>query len=294
MEIRHFKTLKAIIEEGSFIKASKALNYAQSSVTSHIQTIEEFYGQPVFDRMNKQFVLNAFGEELYEHSLKLLNLYDQISNLRPESKTPSGKLSIGAPDSTIQYRLHPVLKKYKELYPEVSLVMKNAASEELRHALVNGTLDIALLLEHGNSMADLHTEELIEEPMSIVIPSDYPGDEINPDLDYTFLLTEKGCNYRKLFERFLSNTGIETDNVIETSNVEVIKQYVCCGMGISFLPTIIIQKEAEAGKLRRIPWNENKPVNLKVANHKDKWISPSIREFIRLIREEISNWKNCL
>jgi len=290
MEIRHFKTLKAIIEEGSFIKAAKVLNYAQSSVTSHIQAIEEFYAQPVFDRMNKRFVLNSFGKKLYKHSLKLLETYDLIMDLKSDSKIPSGQIRIGAPESTIQYRLYPILKQYKELYPDVRLIMSNASSSKMRSALSNGTLDIALLLEQKRSISDIHLEKLIEEPMSIVIPTDYPENNITPDLYHTLLYTEKGCSYRTIFENLISTQGIETDNIIETTNVEVIKQYIRCGMGISFLPTITVQKEIESGQIRHIPWNDENPVILQIAYHTNKWLSPAISEFIRLINEESKHW----
>ena len=71
MEIRHLLSFKEIVEQGSFIKAAQMLNYAQSSITSHVRVIEDFYGRPVFDRLGKRVVLNSFGEQLYRRGFAL-------------------------------------------------------------------------------------------------------------------------------------------------------------------------------------------------------------------------------
>ena len=85
MDIRHFQTFKTIVEEGSFIGAARALNYAQSSITSHVQVMEEYYEQPLFDRMGKKVVLNAFGVQVYEQIVPLLASYEGFMELLEEA-----------------------------------------------------------------------------------------------------------------------------------------------------------------------------------------------------------------
>jgi len=41
MEIRHLKTFKTIVELGGYTRAADYLGYAQSTVTGHIQAIEQ-------------------------------------------------------------------------------------------------------------------------------------------------------------------------------------------------------------------------------------------------------------
>ena len=95
MEIRQLVSFKEIVEQGSFSKAAQVLNYAQSSVTSHIRAIEEFYERPVFDRLGKRVVLNSFGEQLYHRVLPLLAGYDDLCALKQE---------VGEPGRTIAHR----------------------------------------------------------------------------------------------------------------------------------------------------------------------------------------------
>ena len=44
MEIRHLHTFLAIVDTGKFTKASEQLGYAQSTITSHIQILEDELG----------------------------------------------------------------------------------------------------------------------------------------------------------------------------------------------------------------------------------------------------------
>ena len=114
------------------------------------------------------------------------------------------------------------------------------------------------------------------------------------DLDslkgFSVLYTEEGCSYRGIFQTLLANADINADNIIETTSVEVIKRYVLCGIGISFLPFITVENEIESGSIRHIPWESDSPVILQLAYHKDKWIKPAMAEFTRMIKEEAAGW----
>lgn len=290
MEIRNFLTFKAIVEQGSFVKAARTLHYAQSSVTSHIKALEDYYGQPVFDRIGKSVVLNTFGQLVYKHASVLLAAYDDVLALKDETGDPMGRLRIGAPESTLLYRLAPVLRRYKELHPQVELVMENATCPQMRLALRSGELDMGILLEQVGNEPDLERLLLFEEPMSIVMPKEYPGDDLSSENSYTILYTEAGCSYRAIFQRLLEERGVGTDNVIETASLEVIKQYILCGMGVSFLPTVVVQKELAAGELKHVPWQTLDPVVIQIVRHKDKWISPAMAAFTRILQEEARRW----
>ena len=290
MEIRHFKTLRAIVEKGSFIRASETLHYAQSSVTSHIRAIEEYYGQPVFDRIGKRVMLNAFGKSVYSNAVRLLEAYEAVCNLKADTDVPSGKIRIGAPESTMVYRLYPVLQQYKEMYPAVEIIMQNPICPRMRGALRGGELDLAILLEKRRTDSDLCITPLFHEEMGIALPGEYPGDKLIPTAGLAVLYTEKGCSYREIFENILAEQGVHAENIIETGSIEVIKRYVLCGIGLSFLPTITIRKEIDSGAIRHIPWQGDDQIMIQIAYHKDKWVTPAMREFIRLTAEHAEKW----
>ncbi|WP_432736955.1 LysR family transcriptional regulator [Maridesulfovibrio sp. FT414] len=292
MEIRNFLSFKTVVEQGSFIKAAQSLNYAQSSITSHVQALEEYYGQPVFDRLGKKVQLNSFGKLVYQHALVLLSSYEDMLRLKHKSAEPSGTLRIGVPESTMLYRLSPVLQRYKTVYPKVEVVMQSLTCPQMRQELRESRLDMAIILDRERSEEDLVCRVLSVEPMALVMPRDYPADDLIESGSHAVLYTEQGCSYRIIFENLLRERGFRAESIIETASVEVIKQYILCNIGVSFLPLVVVRKELDSGLLKSVPWNDPNPVKIQLVRHKDKWISPAMFEFIRIAEEEALSWKS--
>ena len=76
--------------------------------------------------------------------------YDDLCGLKNEEGEPAGQLRIGAPESTMLYRLSPVLQKYKSMYPKVELIMLNSTCPAMRGLLRDGSLDMAVFAGPGD------------------------------------------------------------------------------------------------------------------------------------------------
>lgn len=51
MDLRRFITLKTVVEEGSFLRASQKLCCTQSTVTFHIQQLEQEFSVQLFEKI---------------------------------------------------------------------------------------------------------------------------------------------------------------------------------------------------------------------------------------------------
>ena len=61
MDGRHLVTFQAVLREGSFLKAARALGLAQPTVTLHIQELEAAFGLELFDRRGRRRPLTPAG-----------------------------------------------------------------------------------------------------------------------------------------------------------------------------------------------------------------------------------------
>ena len=61
METRYLKTLIAVVDCGSFSKASELLHITQSAVSQRIKFLEEHFGQQLLDRSGSKLVLTTAG-----------------------------------------------------------------------------------------------------------------------------------------------------------------------------------------------------------------------------------------
>lgn len=63
MDLRRFITLKTVVEEGSFLRASQKLCCTQSTVTFHIQQLEQEFSVQLFEKIGRRMCLTREGKK---------------------------------------------------------------------------------------------------------------------------------------------------------------------------------------------------------------------------------------
>lgn len=140
----------------------------------------------------------------------------------------------------------------------------------------------------------LTVEQLLEETFRFFVSPDYPLAklavlQLEDFHGEVFLVNEKGCTYRTMFDRSFEKKGIDDITYLEFQNAEAIKQCAITRIGIAFLPEITVEAEVERGELVALPWQiPDLHVYTHMAWHIDKWLSPIILSFIEAAREVIA------
>ncbi len=290
MDIKHFKTFKKIVETGSFSRAAEQLGYAQSTVTFHIQSIEGYYRRPLFNRTGSAVELTAFGQAIISQVDALLHAYEAVEGASQKDMAPQGCIKIGTPESLLLYRLYDVIRDFKQAYPQVEIVISIDLCPALRDKVIQGELDLSLLLQPEYQYTQLQATLLKREAMCFIAPPDYTGDDFLPQGSQMVLYTEKECTYRDVFQNYLQGQKFYPTNVLETGSVEVIKKYVQYGMGISYLPLYAVKEDAQKGKLRIREHDSPVEFYTQAIVHKSKWHSPAVQAFLKLCAEHAKVW----
>ncbi|MEK4426092.1 LysR family transcriptional regulator [Solibacillus sp. FSL K6-1523] len=289
MDIKQLITFKHAAENLNFTQTAKILNFAQSSVTAQIKSLEDEIGKPLFERLGKRLILTEAGHQFKRYAEKMINLSQEAITAANGEEELTGTLTIGAQESQCTYRLPLILKEFKAAFPKVKLVFKPAHSDEMaRKQLMEGLLDIAFIMDESKPDGSLKVERLIKEELKLVTsPNQSKSDFSIDDLKHeTLLLTEAGCSYRNIFEESLNSLGIYSLDKIEFASIEAIKQCVVAGLGVALLPEMVVKKDIEEGRMKELPWKSSiPPLYTQIAWHKDKWITPPLAEFISLTRK---------
>ncbi len=248
MEIRHLQTFITIVELEGFTKAADYLGYAQSTITAHIQILENELGEVLFDRLGKKIVLTNVGKELVPYAKQMLQVYKEIKNITSEEREICGDLIIGAGESLSIYRLGKILKEYKKKFPKVNIILKNSICSDLRNKLHSGELDIIFTIEPEIMDRYLIVKNLKDENMVIVgapdadlefLSTNYEGELAKESI----IFSERGCSFRIAFEKYLKQKKIKYVNPLEFSSIEATKKCVMNGLGISLLPFYAVKNE---------------------------------------------------
>lgn len=288
MEIRNFVTFKKIVELQSFTKASHQLGYAQSTITSHIQQIEDYYRQPVFERLGHRLILTNLGNELLEETEVLLESYNRIERLHLKNKTQIITIKIGAEEAILLYKLKNLFKDFKLLCPDVEIVLITEPYQVLKGMLLEGTVDIIFIIDKLVDQKDFIVNKIDYEPMMFVSSPDYQKKRDEREIDLPkIILTRKGGTYSSLFENYLREKNIVYEIVMEAWSLELVKQSLILGMGTSFLPEITVLEELENGLLlgELIDLSKKNQIYSQMIYHRLKQFNKPLETLLDLVKK---------
>ena len=245
MEFKHLQTFQAVAAEGSFLKAAEKLQYAQSTITLHIQKLEEKLGVQLFSRQGRRTELTVAGRTLQSHADHLLYRADQLQQAMTGLVTgEAGQLRIGSVEPVASVHLPIVLVLFCRQYPKVRLTLEVGVTKTISCRVAAGELDLAVCSAPAANL-DLSFEPLFQDPISLLIPesnalsktkaitvADLAGERL--------ILTEEHCPYRDILEKALLSHGINPYSGIESMSSGALKQMVHYGLGIGVLPAAAI------------------------------------------------------
>jgi DNA-binding transcriptional LysR family regulator len=286
VELRHLTTFRAVATGLSFTRAATQLGYVQSAVTSHVQALEDELGVRLFDRLGRRIVLTQAGSELLAYADKILQLTNEARTVVGGADEPAGPVTVSAPEVLCTYRLPAVIRHLHAQHPKIQLLFRanptGALDSNLQRGLAHGDVDVAFVLEEDIDSTDaLLIEHLTKEPLVVVAAPEHPlahASRVQPaDLDgVPVLLTDKGCGYRRVFERALNSVGGRAAIAGEFTSGETIKRCVEAGTAIGVLAAISVTAELSTGRLTALPWDGPAlALTSYLVAHKQRWISPA-------------------
>jgi DNA-binding transcriptional LysR family regulator len=296
MDTRQLNAFLAVVSARNFTKAAEMLDYAQSSITAQVGSLEGELGIKLFERLGRQVVLTREGERFREYAEKILKLYYEAKETLSESSNdPRVTLIIGAPETLTAVRLPSLIQQFHNHYPGVEIIVKKCRPKEITDFLKNNLIDVAIILGRKMYASDLISEILGFEPMVMVSGVGHPITGkiplITTEIEgMTLVLCEEGCHYRVVLEKILRDAGVRPGSVLEISSIEAIKKCVAQQLGITLLPRMAVEEELNRGELKDLQWQgADFDMNTQIVYHKDKWISPVLSAFLNLSREMLGD-----
>lgn len=287
MEFRQLQAFCAIANNSSFTKSAELLGYAQSSITTQIQLLEQEMQTRLFERLGKRVVLTESGKTFLRYAERILALAKEAQEVTASAAAPRGTLTIGAPESLCATQLPLLLREYHKRYPAVKIVLKMGGYRVFQSGMKNNQLDVSFFFQrYIQQHPDFTVLPLAAEPIVAVASPGYRSAGMTKltlqDLAAeTLILGEQGCSYRVILTDLLEQAGIYPETIMELDSVTAITQCAKNGLGIAFLPRFVVERELAAGELIDLQWAGDEFATwIQLAHHKDKWLSPLLTTFI--------------
>lgn len=289
MELKYLNTFRTIVDEDGFSKAAEKLNYAQSTLTFQINQLEQELHTTLFEKTGRKMTLTKAGEQLLPYVDEILQAVDRLQYFEEDLALCKGDLHVGVGETLLCYKIPAILKEFRRQAPDARLFLRSMNCYDIRNELLNGTLDLGIFYEDVGGFGSGLTAYPIGSYKTTLVASPHIGsqlpDFITPDrkIPVPFIINEKNCIFRQIFEQYLRERSIVLDHTIELWSIPTIKNLVKNDVGVSYLPEFAVQEELERGELVKIPTKiAHSSISAVCAHNKNKWISPLMQLFIDL------------
>lgn len=296
MELRNIKSFIKVAEFENFSKAAEALGYAQSTITTQIQQLEEELGVDLFDRIGKRVTLSERGRTFLAYANEMLKLEAEALESVSENDVPCGVLRIGILESVASSFFPPLMKEYFNKYPEVSAEVSLGTTLELYEQLEKGILDVILLLDRPVYRPALQTVYSKTCTVPFFAAADHPlagAENIPPQrlMQETLFLTEKNNNYRQAFDETTMALGATVNRMQEIANSTCILYFTEQNLGVSLLPDYRLRSALQEGKIKLFSVEGyDIRMDLQVLYHRQKWVSLAMKRFTESVEKYLSSF----
>lgn len=251
-------TFLAVCQCLNFTKAAQMLNITQPAVSQHIRYLEEFYGVKLFDYQGKRLSLTAAGEALREMATTMKHDTIHLKAQLAEWAQNKRQLVFGVTLTIGEFVMPEPLAAYLSHYPDTTIRMVVANTQDLLRQLNSGAIDFALV-EGFFTKSEYDHRVYAKEPYIAICSSDH--EFIRPPfcfedlLSQRLILREPGSGSREILEKQLAERNLTVHdfaNVVEISNIGALKRLVQLGTGIAFLYEAAVREELANGSLRAL------------------------------------------
>ena len=295
-----FESLRAftqVVAEGGFAAAARKMRLSRSAVNKLVINLEKKLGVQLLHRSTRRVSPTETGLAFYDRCINILAELEEaelaVSQLQEK---PKGNFKINAPMTFGTMHLSAAVADFMAQYPDlrVQLTLEDRFVDPIEEGF-----DLAVRIAEPVESASLITHAIAPAKRILCASPTYIekyGEPKHPRelrdrscLHYGYLATG---NQWKLFGQD-GEHNIVVNGVFCSNNGETLRDAAVKGLGIALLPTFLLAKELEEGKLKRILPDYHAPeISICVIYPANRHLSTKVRLFTEFIRERFSDRSN--
>ena len=258
MPFDHLKLFKDIAQERSVSKGAALNGLSQSAASQHLQELERELGVALLDRTTRPLEVTEAGDEYLAMCRDVLRRHDEFeASLDRLKNHVEGTVRIASIYSVGLSEMSHLEQEFSRRYPYATLEIEYLRPEKVYEAVVTDRADLGLLSYPEPSKEIMVLPWRKEEMVVAVSPYHELAQktEVSPqDLaDMDFVGFDAELPIRREVDRFLRDQHVHVNMTLHFDNLQMIKEAVAHGSGISIMPARVMAAEVAQGRLVPIP-----------------------------------------
>ncbi len=293
MNPNHLLTFVIVARLKSITKTAELLHLGQPAVSGQLKLLQDFVGEPLYQRKTHQIELTPAGEGLLQYALKLEKNLNQATNYVHDLKqVNAGRLRIVSTNTVASYYLPQLVVQLQANNPGVQVSMQTGDTAEIIAKISD--FDLGFVEGPVNAKSLPSNYEVIpwqDDEIVLVLPQNHGLakqylDTVPLDvfIKHQVIWRETGSGARKAIEKALLEAGIIAPVNIEVTGVSAVKEAVRAGLGIGFASSQALRNERDGLVSRKISSANSLVWHLNIIAPKQVLQSRVSKTFIRLCK----------
>ncbi|MCT8971381.1 LysR family transcriptional regulator [Microbaculum marinisediminis] len=245
LSVQHMRWVVAAADFGGFSRAARHLGISQPSLSAVIQATEEKFGARLFDRTTRYIGPTAFGDLIVSRMRAVIAEYDaMLKDIEAFRDSRLGNLEIACLSSLAISVVPHAVRRLKERYPSIRLVINEANSGGVAQQVREGTVDMGICAD------TLAYDDLLFTPLAVerlgVFYSRIHFPEIRrltwrKALTLPRIAMTERTGIPSLLDKHLPKYPDTIPPVVEVTNLATMHTMVRDGIGIGILPSFALR-----------------------------------------------------
>ena len=290
MTLENLKIFRDIAQTRRISEGARRNGISQSAASQLLQQLERRLGVALFDRSTRPLALTAAGQVYYEACRDILRRHDEaeadIAGLKQEA---AGSVRLACIYSIGLTEMARHTAEFQKERPKARVQLEYLRPDRIYEAVQDDQTDLGIV-SYPRASKELKVVPWRREPMTLVV---HPGhrlagrEAVEPGelAGERFVSFDEDLAIRKAIDRFLRERGVTVDAVLQFDNIQMIKEAVAIGSGMSILPERTVVQEVKQGRLAtaRLAGAElERPVA--IIMRRGKKLAPAAAEFLEFLR----------
>ncbi len=245
MDLELLRTFLELNRTRHFGRAAEALFVTQAAISSRLKSLEAQLGVTLFERSRREMRLTPEGGRLVRHAEKLIAAW-RAARQDVSLAAASAQLVIGGSlrlwDVLLQRWLHDLRRAYANL----AIIAESQSPDVLTRKLIDGTLDVAIMLEPAQ-LDIMHVHEIAA--VEFILVSSGAGFDLDQALEHNYVYVDWGLSFALDHRRAFPDAP---EAITRVSHAKMALEYISLIGGSAYLPRRMVAKDIELGLLHEV------------------------------------------
>lgn len=258
MDLANLRLFRDIAATRSISRGAELNGLSQSAASQHLQDLEHQFDIILLDRSTRPLTVTDAGRRYLDLCRDVLRRYEQFqSDLGDLKSRIDGLVRVASIYSVGLSELSQLEHEFKRRHPEATLEIEYLRPERVYEAVLADRVDLGLV-SYPEPNRQLTVLPWREEEMVVAASPYHPlanRSEVHPaDLDgVDFIGFDEDLPIRRDIDRFFREHHVHVNITLHFDNLQMIKEVVAHGSGVSILPARVMEAEIGQGRLVLIP-----------------------------------------